>query len=142
MAALLKIVDEHFGGRAPGRVRAADLRLASERVSAREIIRRRVEAEVAELNSRNANAATVVRSFLVSAEDGSAEAILNPAPAVQRRPKPIDAEKETARAIEAFGRNRFILLFNDRQLEELDEEVALTPDAEVVFLYLTPLVGG
>lgn len=142
MVALLKIVDEHFGGRMPGRVRAVDLRLASERVSARDIIRRRVEAEVAELNSRNANAATVARSFLVSAEDGSAEALLNPAPSVRRTPKTIDAGKETARAIEAFNRNRFILLFNDRQLEELDEEVALTPDAEVVFLYLTPLVGG
>jgi hypothetical protein len=142
MATLLRVVDEHFGGGTSGRVRAGDLRLASERVSAREIIRRRVEAEVAELNSRNANAANVTRSFLVSAGDNSVEAVLNPAPSVRHRPKPIDAEKETGRAIEAFSRNRFILLFNDRQLEGLDDEVGLTPDAEVVFLFLTPLKGG
>lgn len=142
MAALLRIVDEHFGGSNPGRIKAVELRLASERVTAREIIRRRVEAEVADLNARWVKTDNVSRSFLVTVESGSAEAVLNAKPSSGRKPKQIDAGAEVERAIKAYAGNRFILLFNDRQLEGLDDEVALMPDSEVVFLFLTPLKGG
>ncbi|MFF8374896.1 hypothetical protein ACF07V_02015 [Streptomyces sp. NPDC015661] len=47
-----------------------------------------------------------------------------------------------ARAVEAFGRNGFLVLVGDRQVEELDETVTVGPETEVVFLRLVPLVGG
>jgi hypothetical protein len=61
---------------------------------------------------------------------------------VWRKATLIDADAEAERAITAYAANRFIMLFNDRQLEGLDEEIALTCDSEVVFLFLTPLKGG
>ncbi|WP_369146079.1 hypothetical protein [Streptomyces sp. R44] len=53
-----------------------------------------------------------------------------------------DAEAAFARAVEAFGRNGFLVLVGDRQIEELDETVTVGPETEVVFLRLVPLVGG
>lgn len=142
MAAVLRIVDEHFGGSKPGRVPAMELRLVSERVSAGEIIRRRVEAEVEALNDARQRNDRVTRSFLIWTDDGSAEAVLNTKATLWQKPKPIDAGQEVARALTAFSSNRFVMLFNDRQLEALDEEVGLTQDSEIVFLFLTPLKGG
>lgn len=53
-----------------------------------------------------------------------------------------DAEAAFARAVEAFGRNGFLVLVGDRQVEELDDTVTVGPETEVVFLRLVPLVGG
>ncbi|NML50508.1 hypothetical protein HHL19_12640 [Streptomyces sp. R302] len=51
-------------------------------------------------------------------------------------------EAALGRALDAFSRNGFLVLVGDRQIEDLDETVALGPDTEVVFLRLVPLVGG
>lgn len=45
-------------------------------------------------------------------------------------------------ALEAFERNGFILLVEDRQVETLEEEIRVRPDTQVTFLKLVPLVGG
>ena len=45
-------------------------------------------------------------------------------------------------AVQAFQRNGFILLVDDRQLTDLEEEVVLKPGSQVTFLRLIPLVGG
>lgn len=144
MIALLRIVDEHFGAEAPIRRAACELRLASERVTPREIIRRRVEAEVEELNrAKAAHAEGRTRSFLVAVEENSAEAKLNGVPpSARHRLHLFDVEQETARAQAAFEKRSFIMLFDDRQIDDPDEEVALTPESEIVFVYLTPLKGG
>ncbi len=143
MAALLKVVDEHFGAN-PTRVQGLELRLVSERVSPRDIIRRRVEAEAESLNQRKLmhEDMTQSRSFLIDVESGSAEARLNPVFPRTRAPKPIDVEAEVDRALTAFQAGRFIMLLDDRQVEGLDDEVTVTPGGEVVFLYITPLKGG
>ena len=54
----------------------------------------------------------------------------------------IDPERQVATAIEAFEANAFVLLVDDRQVEELDDLVDIGPDTVVTFLWLTPLVGG
>jgi len=143
MAALLRVVDERFGANNT-RVAALELRLVSERVTAREIIRRRVEAEVALLNQRKLmhDDLTRSRSLLVDVEPDSAEAKLNPLFPRLGRPKQIDTEKEVGRAVDAFTARRFIMLLDDRQIDDLDEAVTFTPGGEVVFLYITPLKGG
>ncbi|MFG2330403.1 hypothetical protein ACGFMM_12320 [Streptomyces sp. NPDC048604] len=61
---------------------------------------------------------------------------------VEQEAAPGHAEREFARAVDAFGRNGFLVLVGDRQVEDLDETVELGPDTEVTFLKLVPLVGG
>lgn len=140
MPAILRVVDERFSA-TPTRMQALELRLASERVSAREILRRRVEAEVKALNDRKWTQLGQTRSLLVAPDAGSAEAILN-APRQPASGPQVDVEAEITRAINAFSAGRFLMLLDDRQLETLDQEVGLRPDSEVVFLYITPLKGG
>ena len=144
MQPLLKVVDEHFGVGADGRVPAFQLRLASERITARELIERRIADEVAAVNRRNLEIAAGharSRSFLISLDEEGPEARLNQ-PIQPRRTRAIDEAAERARAICAFEKRQFILLFDDRQIEDLDEAITLSPESEAVFLYLTPLVGG
>lgn len=134
MAALAKIVDEQLGkGRGP----AIMLRIASERVTARELILRRVADEVAVANGHHEDPA---RSFLIRFDPTSAAATL--APAKRGKPVHLDEAEEVEAALAAFSANRFVMLVDDRQIADLDEPIALTPDSEVVFLRLTPLVGG
>ena len=45
-------------------------------------------------------------------------------------------------ALEAFERNGFFVIVGGRQVESLDEELALGADTDVRFVKLTPLVGG
>ena len=146
MVALLKIRDEYFGTKADDDPAPVELRLVSERVSPREIIRQRVFGEVADVNEaridfsrRNAR----TRSLLIQVEPDSPEARLNPSRLIPRRKTTLlDAEAEFAKALTAFGKNRFIMLFDERQVEDLDEVLVVTPDSEAIFIHLTPLKGG
>jgi hypothetical protein len=54
----------------------------------------------------------------------------------------VDPEEQFTRAVDAFGRNGFVVLTADRQIESLDEEIDLARDDELTFLKLVPLVGG
>ena len=54
----------------------------------------------------------------------------------------VDPHRQYDRAVEAFGRNRFIVLVDDRQVEDLDVQVELRTGTEITFLRLVPLVGG
>ena len=131
MTAALRIYDE-----IPGAERRAGvtLRLASERITAREVIRQRVEAEVAAFNATKDD---VFRGLIQPSES---ERLLNGFKLRKRRP--LDVEQQVAVALEAFEKNGFVLLFDDRQVEGLDEVVTVTPESSATFLRLVPLVGG
>lgn len=131
MEAVLKIYDQAPGA---GREPAAALRLASERVTARDLIRRRVEQEVAAFNAAKDDV------FQGLVQPSGAERVLNGFRLKQRRV--LDPEKQVEAALAAFAGNGFVLLFDDRQLDDLDEEVVVTDDSTAVFLKLLPLVGG
>ena len=144
MQAVLKIVDECFGTGAGERRPALELRLVSERITARDLIRRRVADEVetaSRARSEHVAGHARTRSFLIPLDQDSPETRLN-APAKPRRLRLFDEQAEYARAIRAFEKHQFILLLDERQIDRLDDEVALTQDSEAVFLYLTPLIGG
>lgn len=146
MSALLRIRDEFFGTPAVDDPPPTELRLVSERVSPREIIRQRVFAEVAEVNERRSahlSNSRRTRSLLIDVDDGSPEARLNPAVKPSRRATAmLDAEAEFTKALSAFTKNRFIMLFDDRQVEGLEDELTVIPGSEVTFLHLMPLKGG
>lgn len=138
---VLKIVDQDLG---KPRSLPFELRLASERISVRELIARRVQDEIELLklqSKKNHDAHDNVRSFLIGFEPSSVEEQLN-SPQKQTTGKQLDEDEEVRAAIEAFERRRFIILLDDRQIENLDEELSLMPASEVVFYRLVPLIGG
>lgn len=129
--AMVTVVDETASG---GRGDAWHLEIFEERLPLRELIRRRVFQEVAEFN---AGAGRVFRGLVrpwgtTPAGDGY----------VLPTPRRVDAEEQCARALEAFTRNGFVVLVDDRQVEELDDPVELRMGVRVTFLRLVPLVGG
>ncbi len=129
--AMVTVVDETASG---DRGESWQLEIFEERLPLREVIRRRVFQEVAEFN---AGGGSVFRGLVrpwgtTPAGDGY----------VLPTPRRVDAEEQCARAVEAFTRNGFVVLVDDRQVEELDDEVDLRMGAQVTFLRLVPLVGG
>lgn len=121
-------LDETTGGpRADG----CALEIFEERLTLRELIRRRVYQEVAEFN------ANPLGRFRGLVQPGATERALN-----GDRTRHIDWQRQYEAAIEAFGRNGFVVLVGDRQITDLDAEVDLGRDIEITFLKLVPLVGG
>ncbi|MFC3578397.1 hypothetical protein ACFOZ0_35090 [Streptomyces yaanensis] len=129
--AIVTFVDETTAGE---RGAGWGLDIAEERLTVRELIRRRVFQEVAEYNARTPG----VFQGLVQPED--AERVLNGY--ALRTPRRIDPEAQTELALKAFAGNGFLVLVGDRQVTELDDEVELGFGTEVTFLKLVPLVGG
>ncbi|MCQ4209833.1 MULTISPECIES: hypothetical protein [Streptomyces] len=129
---MVTFVDETTSG---GRGPAFGLEIAEERLTVRELIRRRVFQEVAEFNARSA---PQVFQGLVQPED--TERVLNGY--ALRTPRRIDPEAQAARAQAAFEGNGFLVLVGDRQVTEPDEEIELPLGVEVTFLKLVALVGG
>jgi hypothetical protein len=58
------------------------------------------------------------------------------------KPRRIDWGKQADRAIEAFQRNGFFVLVDDRQVTELDAALDLTADSDIRFVRLVQLIGG
>lgn len=109
-----------------------DLDLSGATFTAAELIRGRVAAELMQ------RGAEPIRPLVAPT---AAERTLNG----PRRPPPgtpSDVEHETARALEAFHRGRFVLLVDRRQVLDPEERIELTPASQVTFLRLVPLQGG
>ena len=110
------------------------LDVLTERITVRELIRTRVYLEVRDYNLRQPE------FFRGLVQPTEAETTLN---GFKVRPgRRIDPKKQFKRAIESFYRNGFLILVNDRQVDELEEEIEIRPDTTVVFLKLVPLAGG
>jgi hypothetical protein len=132
------------------------LELPIERMTARDLIRCRIEADVAIHNA-------VERARCdgeVAADEACTEWLVMPgtierALTGERRaygPRPgvmapkrmtlIESEPLIAVALEAFARNGFFMIFDGRQIVDLDEVLTVEQDSAVTFLRLVPLVGG
>lgn len=131
MPTQLPVYDETVSGE---RTPACTLDFLNERITVRELIRERVYQEVREFNARTPE---VFRGLV---EPTDAERVLNGYKL--RRHRRIDWEEQFLRATEAFERNGFFILIDDRQAESLTEEVSITPSTQVSFVKLLPLVGG
>lgn len=131
MSVALKIVDETLSGE---KTREFTLELVSSRINARELIRSRVRQEVEEYNARQPE---IYHGLVQPTET---EKTLN-GYRLRRRRK-LDWREESEKAIEAFRRNGFLILVNDRQIESLDEEFVIDAGTKVTFIKLVPLVGG
>jgi hypothetical protein len=105
------------------------------RVTAREIVRARVAAEVERQNARRQP-----RRFAGLLQPPDVERQLN----AQRAdlPRPLDAERQIEVALDAVRTGRVIILFNGEQVSDIDAPLIVTPVSEARFLRLVPLVGG
>jgi hypothetical protein len=110
------------------------LDVPTERITVRELIRTRVYQEVRDYNLCQPE------YFRGLVQPTDAERTLNGFKV--RRGRRIDPEKQFKRAVESFYRNGFLVLVNDRQVDELEEEIEIRPATTVTFLKLVPLVGG
>lgn len=131
MALAVKIVDASPVGRPQ---HSFTLHLASERLSARELLRRRIQQEVEQFNNQQH---TLYQGLVQPTET---EMTLNG----YRLPtvRPLDAAQQVVKAEQAFEHNGFIMLLDDRQIADLDEQVTLTRASVITFIKLVPLVGG
>ena len=136
MTVMLKIIDEAPG--APRRF-VREMRLVSERVSVRELMRSRIEQEVADINAGLSASAPLVMPTAWDRRLNGKTA--KPAAGAGNRDK-VDAGQQLAAATEAFAKGRIIVIVGDRQVTDLDAPLTLAPDTEVTFLKLVPLVGG
>ncbi len=133
MSTTLTIRDEttfDFGGEEAG----FTLDVPTERITVRELIRARVYREVHDYN------VSQPEYFQGLVQPSDAERSLNGFK--MRRRRRIDPEKPFELAKRAFYTNGFILLVDDRQVDELEGEIEVRPDTTVTFLKLVPLVGG
>lgn len=131
MAVALKISDESAGGET---VFESLLHFPAETISVRELIEVRVQTEVERYN------ASAKENFMGLIQPSNSEQALNGYRMRKNRKVDMLAQQEVA--IRAFQSNGFFLLVNDRQITELDEQIIIAPNTSVVFLKLTPLVGG
>jgi hypothetical protein len=125
----LSVRDETTSGESRS---AGTFQFDTARLTLREIIRLRVEQEVARFNSAD------YEMFQGLVQPEESERILN---GVRTRPV-LDAQKQFAKAIAAFKGNGFLVLLDDRQIMDLDEILHLTAQSKITFLRLVPLVGG
>jgi hypothetical protein len=131
MATTITVRDETITGNS---VSAFPVELLTERVTVRELIRSRVYQEVGDYNRRTPE------YFRGLVQPTDAEQTLNGYKV--RKARQLDWKAQFDKAIEAFQRNQFFILVDDKQVDELEDEVTLTPDTRVSFVKLVPLVGG
>jgi hypothetical protein len=115
------------------------VRLAGERVSARELIARAVEEQIRRAGADAARCRQLLdRQFLTPAD-----VRIQAATGVIRlpRPTPVPAA-EVARAQRAFAEGTFLMFAGGRQVTGLDDEIVVRPGETVTFLRLVALAGG
>jgi hypothetical protein len=141
MQVALKVFDRNMGR--PAKL-VRELRLVSERTTARDVIRRRIEVEATELNRAAAgeiNSTAIADSLVEMALNGNRRYGFRRNPA-RAAAKVIEVEEQLRIALEAFEKGSFIMLFDGRQITMPDEELTLAESSSVTFIKLTPLVGG
>lgn len=127
----LLIKDETLSGDI---VREFNIEVPDAPLTVRELIEARVVAEVEHYNRK----ATEYFNGLVQPTD--AERTLNGYRL--REGRQVDPEKQVYVALDAFQKNAYFVLIDNRQAETLDEQVHLHPNSVVSFMRLVPLVGG
>jgi len=131
MALTVTIKDELPFGKVTNQI---EFIVHNETMTVRDLIRERVHQEVSLHNlSLPAMFKDLVRSSnLDKVLDGDK----------RLKPRKLDWEEQARIALDAFERNGFFILVDDRQVEKLDEVITIGVDTHINFIKLTPLVGG
>ena len=129
---MLRLTVRDEGTAPPRESNEVTLELPAERMTVRELLRRRIEQEVAQYNAGRSERFR----GLVTPHPG--EQALNGPP----KRRTVDAERQVEAAVRAFERTRLLVFVDDRQVEDLDAELELRQDSDVAFVKLVPLAGG
>jgi hypothetical protein len=127
MTTALTIHDETNSGE---RKQSLTLHLPDPTITARELIRARVFEEVRVYNE------ALPQRFLGVVEREDTEGDVNGYEF--REERKLDWHARNSAALEAFDRNGFVLLVDDRPVESLDEEIRVQPETQVTFLKWSP----
>jgi hypothetical protein len=127
----LTIKDETSSGKVLNEIH---IPVKSERLTVKDIIVARVEHEVNLYNNK------LPEYFQGLVQPTNAEQTLNGYKMRER--KVVDSEKQTYIALDAFQKNGYFVLVDDKQVDSLDQEVLIKQQTIVSFVKLTPLVGG
>lgn len=130
-AIVIKIKDETGSRKIFNEV---DVSFNQETVKVKDIITARVMEEVRLYNEK------LPDYFMGLVQPSNAEKVLNGYKMRER--KKIDAEKQVYVALDAFQKNGYFILIDDKQADDLEQEVMLSSSTQVSFVKLTPLVGG
>ncbi len=137
------------GGGGP-RLGTVQLRLASERITTRELIARTVETQIREMTDHRRMVAAEARTALDRQyldrreieQQASLGRIKMPSQAALKQSPDIDVSAEVERACRAFERGVFRVLIDGRAAEDLETPLVLRDSARITFLRLIPLAGG
>jgi hypothetical protein len=128
---VLTITDRTAVGKIIGEM---NISLKTNRVTVKEIIEARVVAEVKSYNAK------LPEYFNGLVQPTDAEKTLNGYKMKKR--KKVDPEKQVYVALDAFQKNGYFVLVDNFQADSLEQEIMITPQTQISFLKLTPLVGG
>ena len=103
-------------------------------ISTKELIELRVNQEVESYNKK------LPEYFTGLIEPNEAEKTLNGFRL--KKKQLIDVEKQVYIALDAFQKNGFFILVDDKQIENLVEQISIRQNTRISFIKLTPLIGG
>lgn len=106
------------------------------RVTVRDLIRTRVREEVARYNAKPASTDIFHGLVMPDGAEMTSRGFRMP------KKRRIDWEQQADKALEAFQKNGFFVLVDDRQVTDPDEVLELAPDTDIRFIRLVQLVGG
>ena len=131
----LTLIDETTSGHETGRRR---LIVTQSTLTVAELIEARVRQEFKEAGSGSSNALPGL------VQPAKKERLLNPGKplAWKKEEEPVQVQDLVNRALKAFESNGFFLLVDGHQPTALQESIRVTPETEISFIKLTPLVGG
>lgn len=109
--------------------------VSSERMKVKDLIAARVTSEVNTYNNK------LPEYFKGLIQPTDAEKTLN-GYKLKRKNKAIDIEQQVFVAYDAFQKNGYFILIDDKQVDDLEQEVLVNKETVVSFIKLTPLVGG
>lgn len=131
MPATLTVRDETTAGKT---FNEWSLEFLTEKITVRELIRSRVYQEVQDYNAKLDE---VFRGLI---QPEGTEKVLNGFKPKKKRE--IDWKVQFDKALAAFEVNQVLILINERQAENLEEQIEVKPSTVVSFVKLVPLVGG
>lgn len=121
----------------------------SETISVRDLIQRVVATQIQILQDQQSCSDSEIHKILARQyladnevhEQAASGVVKMPAAEIQNRHTP-DSQREIQRALEGFEKGLFFITANGFQPDSLDQQLLLSNHSEILFLRLTPLVGG
>ncbi len=127
----IRVIDEQLNGTITNQF---EIEIENKTITAQKLIETRVIQEVKNYN----NKLPEYYNGLVEPSEG--EKTLNGIKL--KKKKIVDSEKQVYVALDAFQKNTFFILVDDKQIEDLHQEIILTERSKISFVKLTPLIGG